>query len=349
MLARWLGSLALLVAVVVGVVASVADPSAAAAAEPVVVLKIASAAPAGSPWDALLKDYKKSVEARAGGRLKVKLQAAAAGDENEAVRRCKDGQVQAVAVPAGAVATLVPELDVVQIPFLFHGFEEADDVIDHLVTPALEPVLREQGLVLGFWEELGFRQLGHRSRFLKSPADLAGQKMRAQESQVHLEMYKNLGGSPVPVPASEVVTALKNGTVDGFDQALTAMLAAGWHQTIKFVTLSSHIYQPSIVVFNRAWFDGLPAELQTILLEEGRTLQARGRTQVRQLARRQVKTLTDAGVQVYELTEGERDAFEAATAPGRQRFRKSMGKRAARLLDDAEARLAASRRAAPKP
>jgi TRAP-type C4-dicarboxylate transport system substrate-binding protein len=237
----------------------------------------------------------------------------------------------------------VPELDVVQIPFLFHSFDEADDVIDHLLGPALEPLLREQGLVLGFWSENGFRQFGTRDRFVKAPADLAGKKMRAQESQVHLEMYKNLGGSPVPVPVSEVVTALKNGTLDGFDQALVYMLAAGWYQTIKFVTLSSHIYQPSLVVFNQAWFDGLPADLKTILLEEGRAIQARGRTQVRQLAHRQVKTLTDAGIQVYELTETERDVFEKATAPGRQRFRRSMGKRAARLLDDAEARLAASR------
>lgn len=337
MLARWPATLvALAVTLVV-----VAPASRAAAAEPI-VLKIATTAPAGTPWDALLKDYKKSVESRSAGRLKLKLQPGAA-DENAAVRRCQDGQVQGAVVASGALAALVPELDVVQIPFLFHGFEEADDVVDHLLTPALEPLLREQGLVLGFWGENGFRQFGTRDRFLKTPADLAGKKMRAQESQVHLEMYKNLGGAPVPVPATEVVTALKNGTVEGFDQALAYMLAAGWHQTIKFVTLSSHIYQPSLVVFNRAWFDGLPVDLQAILLEEGGTIQARGRTLVRQLARRQVKTLADAGIQVYELTVPERDVFEQATAPGRQRFRRSMGKRAARLLDDAEARLAASR------
>jgi TRAP-type C4-dicarboxylate transport system substrate-binding protein len=337
MLARWLGSL-----VVVALVVAGTSPATAAAAEPV-VLKIATAAPAGTPWDGLLKEFKKSVESRSGGRLKVKLQPGAA-DENGTIKRCKDGQLQGAVVASGALATLVPELDVVQIPFLFHSFDEADDVVDHLLTPALEPLLREQGLVLGFWSETGFRQFGTRDRFVKTPADLAGKKMRAQESQVHLEMYKNLGGSPVPVPATEVVTALKNGTVDGFDQSLVYMLAAGWYQTIKFVTLSSHIYQPSLVVYNQAWFDGLPADLQAILLEEGRTLQARGRTQVRQLARRQVKTLADAGIQVYELTDPERDVFEKATAPGRQRFRKSMGKRAARLLDDAEARLAASRR-----
>jgi TRAP-type C4-dicarboxylate transport system substrate-binding protein len=334
---RRLAALALLV--VVGVLAAGRE---ARAAEPV-VLKIASAVPVGTPWDGLLREYKKNVEARTAGRLKVKIQLVA-GDEGDAVQRCKAGQVQAVAVTSWAVGTLVPELGVIEVPFLFHDFEEADDVIDHLLGPALEPILREGGLVLGFWSENGFRQFGTRDRFLKTPADLKGEKMRAQESPVHLEMYKDLGGSPVPVPTSEVMTALTSGTLDGFDQALVYMLAAGWTRTIKFVTLSSHIYQPSLVLFNQAWFDGLPADLQAILLEEGRAIQAKGRTQVRQLTRKHVKTLTDAGIQVYELSATERDAFEQATAPGRQSFRRSMGKRAARLLDDAETRLAASRR-----
>ncbi len=332
---------ALALVALAGLASSLAGARAASAQEPV-VMKIATAAPAGTPWDALLKEYKKNVETRSAGRLKVKIQLGA-GDENDTVQRVKNGQLQAAGATTGALASQVPELSVVEIPFLFHSFDEADDVIDHLLGPALEPIVREDGLVLGFWSESGFRHFATRDGFVKVPADLKGKKMRCQESQMHLEMYKNLGGSPVPVPTTEVLTALKNGTVEGFDQALVYMIAAGWYTTIKYVTLSSHIYQPSLVVFNKAWFDGLPADLQAILLEEGRAIQARGRTQVRGLAKKQLKTLTDAGVQLYQLTDPERDAFEKATAPARLSFRKTTGKRAARLLDDAEARLAKSR------
>jgi len=313
-----------------------------ASADEPTVLKLATAAPAGTPWDTLLKEYKKAVETRSGGRIKVKIQLGAA-DENDAVVRCKNGQLQAVAATTGALAAQVPELKVVEIPFLFHSFDEADAVLDHVLTPALEPIVRENGLVLGFWSENGFREFGSKGGFLKTPDDLKGKKMRSQESPVHLEMYKNLGVSPVPVPTTEVLTALKNGTVDGFDQTLLYMVSAGWHLTIKFVTLSNHIYQPAIVVFNKAWFDGLPADLQTILLEEGRAIQARGRTLIRGMAKKQLKSLADSGVQVYQLTDPERDVFEKATGPGRQSFRKTSGKRAARLLDDAEAYLAKTR------
>jgi TRAP-type C4-dicarboxylate transport system substrate-binding protein len=313
-------------------------------AAPPITLKLASAAPAGTPGEALLKEYKKNVEARAGGRLKVKLLLGAAADDGrENVRRCKDGQVQAAAASLGAASQVAPELAVVELPFLFRTFDEADEVVDAVLGPGLDPILKDAGLVLGFWSENGFRHFALKAGFVKSPADLAGKKMRAQENQVHLEMYRNLGASPVPVPNTEVLPALKDGTVEGFDQTLVGMLAKGWQAAIKFVTLTGHIYQPSIVVFNKAWFEGLPADLQAILLEEGKAVQTRGRAQARVAVKKQVKQLTDAGIQVYEPSDAERAGFEKATAPGRQSFRKTVGKRGAKLLDEAEAAIAKSR------
>src|SRR5262245_39259027 len=208
--------------------AALATSTSAHAAEEY-VMKVATVAPKDTPWDVLLKEYKKNVEAKSGGRIKVKVYLGGTlGDENETVLKCKRGQIQAVGASTGAIASQVPELNVVEIPYLFRTFKEADDVIDNVLSPALEPIFREYGLVLGFWSENGFRHFGTKDKFVKSPADLKGKKMRSQESQVHLQMYKDLGGSPVPVPTTEALTALQNGTVDGFDQALLYMLAASW-------------------------------------------------------------------------------------------------------------------------
>jgi TRAP-type transport system periplasmic protein len=305
-----------------------------------IVLKIATVAPKDTPWDMLLREYKKAVEAKTGGRVKVKLYLGGTlGDENETVLKCKRGQIQGVGASSGAIASQVPEINVVELPYLFRTFKEADEVIDKVLTPALEPVFREYGLVLAFWGENGFRHFGTKDKFVKTPADLKGKKMRAQESQVHLQMYKDLGGSPVPVPTTEVLTALQNGTVDGFDQALLYMLAASWHTTIKYVTLSSHIYQPAIIVFNKEWFDKLPADLQKILIEEGRVLQEKGRVAVRTLNKKLVDVLKSSKVETYQLSAAEREGFEKATLPGRDVFKKTMGKRAAKLLDEVEAYL----------
>jgi tripartite ATP-independent transporter DctP family solute receptor len=312
-------------------------PSTAHAAEEF-TLKVATVAPPNTPWEALLKEFKKSVEAKTGGRVKVKLYVGGTmGDENETVLKVKRGQLQAVGASTGAIATQVPELSVVELPFLFASFKEADTIIDTVVTPLLEPIMRDYGFVLGFWSENGFRHFGTRDKFVKAPGDLAGKKMRAQESGVHLEMYKNLGAAPVPVPTTEVLTALQNGTVDGFDQSLLFMLAASWHTTIKFVTLSSHIYQPACIIYNKAWFDSLPPDIQKILIDEGRALQDKSRAAVRALNKKLIKVLTDAGVQVYQLTDAERAAFAAKAKAGRDTFRKAVGKKGSAMLDAIEA------------
>jgi tripartite ATP-independent transporter DctP family solute receptor len=320
-------------------------PGVARAADAQYTLKIATVAPEKTPWHVLLEEYKKNVEAKSGGRIKVKLYLGGTkGDENETVLKCRRGEIQAVGASTGAIASQVPELNVVEIPFLFRTFKEADDVIDNVLTPQLEPIMRQYGFVLGFWSENGFRHFGTNDKFVKSPGDLKGKKMRSQESAVHLQMWKDFGASPVPVPTTETLTALQNKTVDGFDQALLFMIAASWHTTVKYVTLTSHIYQPAMIIFNKDWFDALPPDLQKLLIEEGRAIQVKGRKAVRALNVKLVQVLKDKKIEVYQISAAERDGFEKAALPGRDAFRKTMGKTAAKLLDDIEAYLKKTRK-----
>lgn len=306
-----------------------------------IVMKIATIAPDDTPWSELLKRYAKSVEEKSGGRINVKIfLGGALGDENETVIKCKRGQVQAVAASTGAVASQVPELNVLELPYLFRDGAEADHVIDKTLTAPLEKAMRQYGLVLAFWSENGFRQFGTNDGFVTSPANLKGKKMRSQESLVHLESWKAFGASPVPIPTTEVLTALQTHTVDGFDQSVLFTIAAGWHKTVKFMTVSNHVYQPALVSFNAEWFDKLPPDLQKLLVDEGRTLQDKGRKAVRGIMPDLLAGLKASGVQVKELSQAERAAFEQAALPVRKTFRKQQGKKAADLLDAVEKSLA---------
>lgn len=309
-----------------------------------IVMKIATVAPDGTPWSELLKRYKASVEKAYTGRIKVKVfLGGALGDENETVLKCKRGQVEAVGASTGAIASQVPELNVVELPYLFRSFEEADFILDTVLTEPMQKLFPEYGLVFGFWSENGYRMFGTKDKFVTTPADLKGKKMRSQESTTHLEMWRSLGASPVPIPTTEVLTALKTGTVDGFDQGLLYTIAASWHTSIKFFTVSNHVYQPAAIVFNKEWFEKLPADLQKILLDEGRLLTSKGRSAIRRMNPNLIKVLEAEGIKVYELTEAEKHVFEEATKPGRAAFRKGQGARAAKLLDLIEAALKTKR------
>ena len=304
-------------------------------------IKIATVAPDNTPWSEMLKRYKKSVEEKSGGRIKVKVfLGGTLGDENSTVTKAIRGHIEAVGASTGALASQIPELNVVELPYLFRDYAEADFVIDNVLTKPMEEVFRSYGLVLGFWSENGYRHFGTKDKFVKAPGDLKGKKMRSQESPVHLEMYKAFGASPVPIATTEVLTALQTGTVDGFDQAILYAIAASWHKTIKFYTVSNHIYQPAIIAFNKQWFDKLPPDLQKILLDEGRAIQVKGRKNIRKIIPDLIEVLKAEKVQVYELNAAERAVFEKASMPVRGVFRKKHGKKASALLDAVEKGLA---------
>lgn len=285
-----------------------------AAADDKFELKIATVAPDRTPWAELLKTYKKTIEAASKGRIKVRVfLGGTMGDENETVRMTARGQLSGVGASTGAVASLVEELAAIEIPFQFASANEADYVLDKYLLTDMEARFKNKGLILGFWSENGFRHFGA-SFPIKGPGDLKGKKMRSQESYVHIEMWKALEASAQAIPTTEVTTALKTGSVEGFDQALLYMVAGAWHTSIKYLTLSAHIYQPAVIAFNKDWFDKLPADLQALLLVEGRKITRQGRDAIRKMNPALVKIIQKAGVEVTPLSDAGRKAFIAKTA-----------------------------------
>lgn len=281
-------------------------------------LKIATVAPDKTPWADLLKQYKKNVEKKSGGRIKVRVfLGGTMGDENETVRMTARGQLSGVGASTGAVASIVEELAAIEIPFLFNNANEADYVLDKFLMAPMEEKFRAKDLVLGFWSENGFRHFGA-SFPIRTPADLKNKKMRSQESYVHIAMWKALAAAAQAIPTTEVTTALTTGSVEGFDQALLYMVAGAWHTKVKYVTLSAHIYQPAVIAFNKAWFDKLPADLQQLLLDEGRAITRSGRAAIRKMNPKLVEIIKKGDgktpVEIITLSKDERAAFVKATA-----------------------------------
>ncbi len=285
-----------------------------AAAQKKYELKIATVAPDKTPWADLLKKYKLAVEAASGGRIKVRIfLGGTMGDENETVRMTARGEISGVGASTGAVASLVEELMAIEIPFMFKDAKEADYVLDKFLLAPMEEAFKAKGLVLVMWSENGFRHFGANFPIAK-PSDLKNKKMRSQESFPHIEMWKALKASASAIPTTEVTTALKTGSVQGFDQALLYMVAGAWHSSITHMTVSAHIYQPAVITFNKAWFDDLPPDLQKIVIDEGRKIVRSGRSAIRKMNPALVKIIKSAGVQISTLSDAQRAEFVKMTA-----------------------------------
>jgi TRAP-type transport system periplasmic protein len=309
------------------------------------VAKLATVAPDGTPWAEQLRRFKKRVEADSGGRISIKgYLGGGLGDENVTAGEVKRGSIQLWGGSTGALATVVPELALFELPYLFRTYEEADYVIDRVLFADMERLLASRGLQVLFWAENGYRCFGTTFGPVRSPAHLKGKKMRSQESEVHIQMYRAFGAAPVPIAVTEVLSSLQTRVVDGFDNTPLFTFAASWYQGIKDFSLVDAIYQPAVVVANKRWFDKLRPDDQRVLRQDPEAEAKRGRVGVRELAPLLIENFRAAKINVHTLTDQEKRAFEDLAMPVHDKWITGKGKTAAPLVKKAKLALAEYRK-----
>ena len=287
--------------------------SAISFADPV-KFKIATIAPDGTPWAALLNKFKSKVRKESKKELMPRVYLnGLKGDEQSIVRQVYKGSLQMGGVSTGALSTIVPDMNILELPYAFPDLKTADRVLDE-VRPTVEALLNEKGMTLLMYSENGYRSFATKDKCIKTPADLKAMKMRSQESEVHVETYRALGASPVTISVGEVLSSLQTGVVNGFDNTPIITQALGWNQAIKYFTNTRHIYQPALIIMNKEWFDGLTPEQQKIVRTNGMKLEKKGRKMVRKLEPLLMKNFDNQEVKVCELTPAERNVFKSATA-----------------------------------
>ena len=313
--------------------------SGSAFAKPEFVLKFATVAPDGTPWADHLKRVKKRIEKDSGGRIKMKLfLGGALGGEVETVRDLRRGRLQGWGGSTAAVAegARIPQLQLMEIPFLFKSLAEADYVLDKVVHEDFMRILAKKGFVLSFWHENGWRNFATKKKAVHTIADLREMKMRSQESPAHLAMYKALGVQAESIPVPEVLGALKTGMVDGFDNTPLFSAATGWYEGVKFYTISQHIYQPAAIIYSKAFMDSLPADLQQVVLGDAHAESVAGRSSVRVMRDDLLANFREAGLTVYEMTEAERVPFRAATRKVHEEMADTVGRALLQKVYDAQ-------------
>ena len=304
----------------------------AQATEPEFTLDIGTIAPDNTPWAQQLQELDERFERESNGRLRVRVFLGSPDGELSLVRQCQDGTYQAVGVSSGAIATVVPEMGIFELPYLFSSLDEADSIIDNVLYDPVANILRENGFQLYLFSENGYRNFATTGVAVHQPSDLGALQMRVQESWIHEEMYNELGGNPVRIAVPEVITSLNTGNVQGFDNTPLFAFAASWFQGIDTWTVSDHIYQPAVIMYNAAWFDSLPEDLQTLVLSNRDTETASGRALIRALTPALLENLSNAGITVYRMTDEEKAVFRTATRPVHDMFRERVDGGAA-LLD----------------
>ena len=163
--------------------------------------------------------FKETVEAGSGGRIEVRILGNnAAGNERQQLERVQNGINQMALVSEITQPFFFKPALVLGTPFLFNSSEVAWKTMDGPFGARYDNEFRKAtGIrVLGHIES-GFRSFFNSKRTVKTPADLAGLKIRTGENAVHMAMVKALGANPTPISWTEVYTALQQRVVDGME------------------------------------------------------------------------------------------------------------------------------------
>ena len=251
-------------------IAALVAPAAAAQQ----TIKVATLAPEGSTWMAVLREYQATVEEASGGRLQFRIfPGGVSGSEADMLRKLRFGQLDAVALTGAGLGLVVPEERVLDGALLFRDNAEIDAVYRQF-TPELEHLFEERGYVVLGWAEVGPIYL-----FSTSPVASVEELRRLrwwtlEGDPLAAAIFDAFGVAPVPLHVADVLTALQTGVIDGVYSSPLALLALQWFSRVDYRLDLPLGHASGALLMNRRTFNRLASGLQQILVDNGRRYMA---------------------------------------------------------------------------
>lgn len=298
--------------------------AATGAAQAQTVLKIGYATSATSHYGVGSTVFCEEMEKGTQGRYKCQqFPASALGGEREQIEAVQLGTQDLVNTSTGPLGNFVPEVKIVDIPFLFRDYDHARKVMDGPIGQDLQKKMAAKGLVNLAWTENGFRHMTNSKRPIHSASDAAGLKMRTMENKVHMDGYKTFGILPTPMAFPELFTALQQGTVDGQENPIPVILASKFSQVQKHLSLTGHVYSPAALIISPAVWSKLSDADKKVFSEAAKKGATAQRKKVNDDEETGIALLEKDGMVVDKKVDGA--SFRKAVAPAYAEFAKEFG------------------------
>jgi TRAP-type C4-dicarboxylate transport system substrate-binding protein len=272
------------------------------------------------------------------------------GPEETSFSALRRGRLQFVGGSFAGVATLVPEIALLSLPFFFDSVEEVDFVMDRFMLEPFRELFSAKGLRVLHWTDIGWVSLYSKSP-LQRPNEARGVRVRASTSIASQAFIAEIGADMVTMPFSDVLPALQTGLIDAGVTSITMYTLSGITKVAPNYTLTRHSYDMGVAMASEKWFQSLSEKEQAVFGQGlGDVVDARRR------ARASVDVLLvklhDQGVQIHDPSPEEREVWRAAARPSYEKLIRQIGGSSRRIYEtllegrDAWRRLSAATRPA---
>lgn len=278
-----------------------------------IVLKLAENQPDNNPVTVSMMKFSELVDQKTNGEVKIDVYAnAQLGQETENIEQLQAGILDIARVNSVTLAQTVNGLQVFTLPYIFENQEHKYKVLDGEIGQEYLKELEDYNMVGFGYLEAGTRNFYTTDKPIQSLADLKGQKVRVQKSEVVIKMVQLLGGVPTPMNYGEVFTSLQTGVIDGAENDFVSYYTSGHYEVAKNYTLDGHLSPPALIVMAKTTWEKLSPEHQKAIKEaadEATEFERKAMNEKQEEFRKEIEA---AGNTVYEVNVKE---FQEAVAP----------------------------------
>ncbi len=271
-----------------------------AEAQPILI-KMATLVPEGSSWHLLLKEMAEKWKTASGGKVTLRLYpGGVAGDDPDVVRKMRLGTLNAGLLTAVGMAEIDKSVYALGVPMMYASYDEVYAVLEKM-RPRLEASMETKGFVVLNWADGGWVHF-FTQKPVATPDDLKQLKLFSWAADAEsVGIMKSAGFNPVPLPATELATALQTGLVTALGTPPQVAVISQYFTSARNMTnLKWQLLLGATVVKKDIW-ERVPAEVRPALALAAREAGARLREEMRQGGDRDVEAMRKRGLNVVAV------------------------------------------------
>jgi TRAP-type C4-dicarboxylate transport system substrate-binding protein len=284
--------------------------------KPVELRYSSGAPPKGNPWATQIERLVKDMDEESKGTLKIiPFMASQLGSEQDTVQQVARGRIDMGGYSINSAALVVPELQLLAMPFYFSSPAELDCILDGPMTARVTDLYAKRGVQFLGWSEVGTIDLVGKKPFL-SPKDLQGAKAATYTTKSAALFYSNLGANANPLGLPEWIPAFQTGLADVVLTPITYALPSGLTKVAPVISRIAAYDSPGLTLMNKATYDKLSNDhKEAITRMTARNPAAKLRAEVRGFENVLFAMHEKAGGSAPTITAAQRAEWRKATEP----------------------------------
>jgi tripartite ATP-independent transporter DctP family solute receptor len=232
--------------------------------------------------------------------------------ERAYIEGMQQGSIQMAQVSTGPMAGFVGEFDIFSLPYMFRDTKHFKKVLGGPVGNEFMAMLESKGMKGLAWFDNGYRNMFNGTKPVNEPSDMAGLKIRVMKSPLMVNTVNAMGGSATPMAYGELYTALKQGVLDGGENAAGNVLNDKFFEVSKYYSITQHFRPPGIVVMSMKTWNSLSEKQQKAISKAAVSLQNYEIDLTTKIVKQAMKDLKKKGMIINQANV---PAFAAAVKP----------------------------------